>query len=671
MFSKKNRLISLIPLLTFGLISGCQQTTSSNNPTIIIPTVQEVAGNPDAAGPTPTDLAVITLAAPSTATVPNASATESAPLPTPDLTLTAAPFLPTRNPVPTPAIFQLTFSESADGSNPANSFTAPNEVFAIWEYYHLFDGYRLQRDWYLNDELFISREEIWDEATYGQNGTRNDVSIFDFETGLQPGNYRLEITVNDQLVASNRFTILTSTGAAEGEREPEIILRGFDNDLNDDRLFGEFNTVQEVFAVLEYSDLSAEDVITRDWYFNGRRFISREENWDFATYGSDGQRTDISLFDYETPGGLAPGYYELVVGINGKKTYPFTFTVLGEAGQRSQRNIAGVSFSDTPREFGLDTLFETPNEVFLIFDYNDMAPGDVVKREWFLNDEPFIMREEPWEFETFGAEGLRNDITIFDFDTGLTSGEYLVILSLNGEYQTHNRFTVQPFEYILPFTDPSGGRSVETGPGNVLTVRIPGQTDKTWQTDHRIVHLDWFPSGEKLVYTTQILTEPDAFYPSLRYRHEVWLLDIESGSQTRLATTDDNLHHPLVSPDGLAIAFLKGTGFGDACFVDSNLMLLRLDQQGNVIQQLEPVDFPSLQTIQTNQADGATTWVIKWDNSYQAQSAGIYSSRQASPGRWLDGETFEADIGWNICVQDTLGGRYGLNVATQTATKLE
>ena len=73
---------------------------------------------------------------------------------------------------------------------------------------------------------------------------------------------------------------------------------------------------EEVFAIWDYTDLSAEDVIRRVWTKNDEEWLVREEAWDVVRYGSSGMMRDISVYDFEGSG-LEPGFYHLTLYLNG------------------------------------------------------------------------------------------------------------------------------------------------------------------------------------------------------------------------------------------------------------------------------------------------------------------------------------------------------------------
>jgi hypothetical protein len=55
---------------------------------------------------------------------------------------------------------------------------------------------QVRREWYRDNVLWLVREETWDFAKYGRDGTVLDVSVYDFEKGLEPGRYTLRLYID-------------------------------------------------------------------------------------------------------------------------------------------------------------------------------------------------------------------------------------------------------------------------------------------------------------------------------------------------------------------------------------------------------------------------------------------------------------------------------------------
>jgi hypothetical protein len=120
--------------------------------------------------------------------------------PTP-LSLTPTPIPPTATsqPEPTQPSFNgpIRFTTDPDGSASLQTFPAGvEEIWAVWDYEGMSEGDLIRRVWYQNGTVWIEREEAWDMGKYGARGTVRDVSIYDYEGGLPPGEYRLDLFIN-------------------------------------------------------------------------------------------------------------------------------------------------------------------------------------------------------------------------------------------------------------------------------------------------------------------------------------------------------------------------------------------------------------------------------------------------------------------------------------------
>ena len=133
---------------------------------------------------------------------PEATATTQAStqLPKPLPTVDVKTLFPTATPDLAPSFVGsgIRFSEG-DGKPELRSFAPKtHQIFATWDYTNMRAGLTVRREWYLNGQLFLAREEAWDFAKYGANGTITDVSIYNLDAGLPSGAYQLRLFINGQ-----------------------------------------------------------------------------------------------------------------------------------------------------------------------------------------------------------------------------------------------------------------------------------------------------------------------------------------------------------------------------------------------------------------------------------------------------------------------------------------
>jgi photosystem II stability/assembly factor-like uncharacterized protein len=91
---------------------------------------------------------------------------------------------------------KIRFSEETGKPESTNFAPKTRQVFAIWDYANMREGLSIRREWHLNGQLWLAREEAWDYAKYGANGTLTDVSIYDLDLGLPSGIYELRLFID-------------------------------------------------------------------------------------------------------------------------------------------------------------------------------------------------------------------------------------------------------------------------------------------------------------------------------------------------------------------------------------------------------------------------------------------------------------------------------------------
>ena len=173
-------------------------------------------------------LSLFSEASPTPTAVRNVLATRQTIFPSPNpptVTPTAAPTLvpqavPTAAEAAHPPPTAIPLAPSANGfcclhfaagplSPAAETFPAGTEIiYAVWDYTALSPGDRIRRIWIRDNLIWLTREEKWDWEKYGAAGTVRDLSIFDYEgSGLQSGEYKLQLYLNDELQQESAFII--------------------------------------------------------------------------------------------------------------------------------------------------------------------------------------------------------------------------------------------------------------------------------------------------------------------------------------------------------------------------------------------------------------------------------------------------------------------------------
>ncbi len=82
---------------------------------------------------------------------------------------------------------------------------------------------------------------------------------------------------------------------------------------------------QEIYAIWDYTGMTANDKMERVWYLNNTEYVSREQQWPFETYGFTGTVRDIYLYDYID--GIDDGQWRVELYLNGELQIIGNYTV--------------------------------------------------------------------------------------------------------------------------------------------------------------------------------------------------------------------------------------------------------------------------------------------------------------------------------------------------------
>lgn len=325
----------------------------------------------------------------------------------------------------------LTFSTSSTGPIMWYFPVGTQEIFARWNYQHVPQGTTLRRQWYRNDQLFLEKSEPWNTAAWGTDGTLNQISIYDRPNGLQPGNYYVLISLmsNGPIAQiSNIFTIADyPVQAPPPNSNPAFTgLTVSDSAAGADRTTFPAGT-PSVNIRWNYANIPMGTILQRDWYLNGVLFRSVQETW--STYwGSSGRLTHIALYDYQN--GLTPGNYRVVVFLRDIPSVQAetAFSIGGVNGNAPQL-FSNLTFSTSPGGPAMAIFPRGIKQVFARWDYHFVPTNTIVVRRWYRYGVLFLEKSEAW---THGEQGTVNDVSIYDFDSGLLPGDYYVEISLMG-----------------------------------------------------------------------------------------------------------------------------------------------------------------------------------------------------------------------------------------------
>jgi len=214
-------------------------------------------------------------------------------------------------------------------------------------------------------------------------------------------------------------------------------------------------------------------------------------------------------------------------------------------------------------------------EVFAIWTYTNMRPGLLVRREWDMNGEAWLVREEPWDFAHYGADGTVDDVSVYDLDFGLLPGVYDLRLSIEGVPQSQGRFVIAAWGTETA-RSPDGRRIARIKQPGTLVVQEVDGSRREFEVAREIADVAWFPDSRHIVFSEYDRSEQMGSRGTIGLMYDLWLFDPDSEEKTQLGGGDLSLHRPFPSPDGRYLAAVGGSGWGDACLFDLRLVVLRL-----------------------------------------------------------------------------------------------
>lgn len=267
-------------------------------------------------------------------------------------------------------------------------------------------------------------------------------------------------------------------------------------------------------------------------------------------------------------------------------------------------------------------------QIFAHWNYENMREGLTVKREWFLDGQLWLVREEPWDFAKYGTSGVLRDISVYDLEVGLPVGSYRLVVLIDDEAQPIGNNIVEglpeifiEFNILSPIeaTSPNGQWKATSFLNRVVLIDMNGsQSDLvmgyeiislTWLDDRHLLFVDRDRSGQ----VSDLL---------VGVRDTLWIIDIESRESSPLYNSETTLGgmgglYP--SPGGNYVAGIEGTGLGDACFLDSKVLFFEVMEGDKSVKVIKQDQFPGMPVL-TNQVLYPTivgTW--KSNTQYSVQ----------------------------------------------------
>jgi len=313
--------------------------------------------------------------------------------------------------------------------------------------------------------------------------------------------------------------------------------------------------------------------------------------------------------------------------------------------------------SDARSVVGQSAFPAGTKEVFAIWTYQNMHAGVMIKREWFLNGKPWLLREGPWDFAKYGEDGVVRDISIYEDVFSLPPGVYQLKIYIDNVLQPIGRFTgdqpetwlnfeILPTESISESISPDQQwRAVVLG-GHILILRDTNGTPTELFDGREIPYFAWFPNSQHILFIDRERSEPAGTMAAIR--DDLWIVDILS-QETRLVYESDTAlgigSGFVISPYSNHIASAEGSGGGDACFVDTRLIFFEIADDYRSVKILKQEPFAGLPTL---------------------PDSSVYPT---AVGQWEDEGQFVVPLSVTCTLNKALPGSYVFNMTQLSAVK--
>ena len=240
--------------------------------------------------------------------------------------------------------------------------------------------------------------------------------------------------------------------------------------------------------------------------------------------------------------------------------------------------------------------------VYAVWDYQNMRPGLMMRRDWYFNGVLWITREEEWDFSKYGANGTIKDISVFDLDVGLESGKYRLELYIDMQPQpvgevTWPEFTISDGGSEARVTSPDGQWVADADDPRTLLLRDTSKSVRQLFSGKEITNLTWLPDSQHLIFVDRDRSEQQAPL-KIGIRDDLWIVEIPSGESHLLYQNTVPFGNLSFSPDNRYIASIEGSGFGDACFMDARLIFFELASDFRTARSIKQEKFTGISAPQ-------------------------------------------------------------------------
>lgn len=291
--------------------------------------------------------------------------------------------------------------------------------------------------------------------------------------------------------------------------------------------------------------------------------------------------------------------------------------------------------------------------IYAVWEYRNMRDGMMVRRDWYYNNTLWISREEPWDYSKYGPSGTMRDISVYDLDAGLLSGSYRFELYIDAQPQPifggiyWPTFTISPNEFRLQAISPDGSRIALVHNPTLLSVVDPNGNVQEMYEGTEIANLAWFPDSQHILFIDR---DSSGQVPGTNrgVRDDLWILDVINAGTYRIYESESTLGLVggfVISPDGGYAASTGGSGYGDACIVDLQIVFFRI-----------AANFQSTEVMEQKQFEGLPS--VPDSTVYPAEG-----------GVWRSNNEFAVPLKVACPPDESLAGEYVFEMSGMTATK--
>lgn len=266
--------------------------------------------------------------------------------------------------------------------------------------------------------------------------------------------------------------------------------------------------------------------------------------------------------------------------------------------------FSNARFTGDPNTNNYQNIFPAKiKRIYAVWDYQNMREGLTIRRDWYRNGVLWITREEPWDFARYGANGTITDISIYDLNTGLESGDYHFELFIDAQPQpigdgvTWPSFTISQSETALQATSPNGlWWAYVDDPRKLLLMDHDRNTREVF-SGKEIASLTWLPDSKHFLFIDRDRSQQQGA-SNVGVRDDLWIVNVDTGETNLLHKGNTGLFSPFaISPNGQYVAGIEGSGYGDGCGADARVVIFELNTNFKTAKHFGQNDFAGLPRV--------------------------------------------------------------------------